>query len=70
MKLWPLLVAIVAGLVASAPLSAQEPFYKGKVLRIIVGGSAGGGFDTYSRTIARHMASISRAIPQSPRKIW
>jgi tripartite-type tricarboxylate transporter receptor subunit TctC len=35
---------------------AQE-FYAGKTVRIIVGGSAGGGFDTYSRIIARHMGN-------------
>jgi tripartite-type tricarboxylate transporter receptor subunit TctC len=34
---------------------AQDEFYKGKTLRIIVGTSAGGGFDTYTRTIARHL---------------
>ena len=39
----------------NAPVSAQEPFYKGKNVRIIVGAAAGGGYDTYSRTIARHM---------------
>ncbi len=39
---------------ASAAL-AQQPFYQGKTVRIIVGASAGGGYDTYSRTIARHM---------------
>lgn len=31
------------------------PFYEGKTIRIIVGYSAGGGYDTYARTIARHM---------------
>ncbi len=34
----------------------QEGFYKGKTVRIIVGAAAGGGYDTYSRTIARHMS--------------
>jgi tripartite-type tricarboxylate transporter receptor subunit TctC len=34
---------------------AQESFYNGKTIRIIVGASAGGGYDTYSRTIARHI---------------
>jgi tripartite-type tricarboxylate transporter receptor subunit TctC len=34
---------------------AQSDFYRGKTVRIIVGASAGGGYDTYSRTIARHM---------------
>jgi tripartite-type tricarboxylate transporter receptor subunit TctC len=43
---------LTAGLVST---SAQEPFYKGKTVRIIVGGSAGGGYDTYTRAIARHL---------------
>lgn len=42
---------------------AQEPFYKDKVVRIIVGFSPGGGFDTYSRVIARH---IGKHIPGNP----
>jgi tripartite-type tricarboxylate transporter receptor subunit TctC len=42
---------------------AQESFYKGKTLRIIVGTSAGGGFDTYTRTIGRH---LGRHIPGQP----
>src|SRR3989304_166087 len=33
----------------------QQPFYQGKPVRIIVGASAGCGYDTYSRTIARHI---------------
>lgn len=45
------------------PASAQSPFYEGKTLRIIVGASAGGGYDTYSRTIARHMG---KHIPGNP----
>ena len=42
---------------------AQDGFYKGKTVRIIVGASAGGGYDTYSRTIARHMG---KHIPGNP----
>lgn len=38
-----------------SPASAQEAFFQGKTIRIIVGFSAGGGFDVYSRTTARHM---------------
>lgn len=34
---------------------AQDPFFKGKTIRIVVGFSAGGGYDVYARTIARHM---------------
>ena len=42
---------------------AQEPFYNGKTIRIIVGFSAGGGYDAYARLIARH---ITRHIPGNP----
>ena len=44
-------------------LDAQDSFYKGKIIRIIVGSSAGGGYDTYSRTFARHMG---KHIPGEP----
>ncbi len=46
-----------------SPASAQEGFYKGKTVRVIVGASAGGGYDTYTRTIARHMG---KHIPGNP----
>jgi tripartite-type tricarboxylate transporter receptor subunit TctC len=45
------------------PVHAAAPFYEGKTIRIIVGFSAGGGFDTYSRLIARH---LGRHIPGGP----
>jgi tripartite-type tricarboxylate transporter receptor subunit TctC len=44
-------------------LSAQDDFYKGKTIRLIVGLAPGGGFDTYSRVIARH---IGKHIPGNP----
>jgi len=50
----------------SVPASGQEPFYQGKTVRFVVGFSAGGGFDTYTRTIARH---ISKHIPGNPSAI-
>ncbi len=45
------------------PAFSQESFYKGKTVRIIVGASAGGGYDTYARTIARH---IGKHVPGNP----
>ena len=45
------------------PAKAQDSFYNGKTVRIIVGAAAGGGYDTYSRTIARH---IGKHIPGNP----
>ena len=50
-------------LLFATPAKAQDSFYKGKTVRIIVGASAGGGYDTYSRTIARH---IGKHIPGNP----
>jgi tripartite-type tricarboxylate transporter receptor subunit TctC len=44
-------------------VNAQEPFFKGKTIRIVVGFSAGGGYDLYARAIARHM---SQHIPGNP----
>src|SRR5262245_16408020 len=41
----------------------QEPFYQGKTIRLIVGLAPGGGYDLYSRTIARQMG---KHIPGNP----
>jgi tripartite-type tricarboxylate transporter receptor subunit TctC len=58
-------IAGIAALVltAAAAHPSTHEFYKGKTLRIIVGASAGGGFDTYTRVIARH---IGRHLPGNP----
>jgi len=45
------------------PADSAAPYYEGKTIKLIVGFSAGGGFDTYSRLIARHMG---RHIPGNP----
>jgi tripartite-type tricarboxylate transporter receptor subunit TctC len=42
---------------------AVAGFYQGKTVRIVVGFSAGGGYDQYSRVIARH---LSKYIPGNP----
>jgi tripartite-type tricarboxylate transporter receptor subunit TctC len=42
---------------------AVADFYRGKTVRIVVGFSAGGGYDQYSRLVARHM---SKYIPGNP----
>jgi tripartite-type tricarboxylate transporter receptor subunit TctC len=47
----------------SAAAFAQESFYKGKIMRIVVGFAPGGGFDTYARAISRH---LGRHIPGNP----
>jgi tripartite-type tricarboxylate transporter receptor subunit TctC len=42
---------------------AVADFYRGKQINIIVGSSAGGGYDTYARLIARH---FSEHMPGNP----
>jgi tripartite-type tricarboxylate transporter receptor subunit TctC len=57
-----LATALMSGLVLATGAMADD-FYKGKTIRIVVGFSAGGGFDTYARAIARHMM---KHIPGEP----
>jgi tripartite-type tricarboxylate transporter receptor subunit TctC len=57
------LLAFTLLLPSVAAAASADDFYKGKTIRIVVGFSAGGGFDTYARAIARHM---SRHIPGQP----
>jgi tripartite-type tricarboxylate transporter receptor subunit TctC len=52
-------------LLAHLPANAQgvADFYRGKTVTLTVGYSAGGGYDTYARILARHMG---KHIPGSP----
>src|SRR5918992_4270325 len=50
-------------LAASSAAAASEEFYRGKVIRIIVGFSAGGGFDTYARSLSRYMGKYIAGNP-------
>jgi tripartite-type tricarboxylate transporter receptor subunit TctC len=49
--------AAVAIALAAGPAHAESPaeFYKGKTLNVLVGSSSGGGYDRYSRLLARHL---------------
>lgn len=46
--------------------ATSQEFYKGKVVRIVLGTPPGGGFDAYSRAIAQH---IVKHIPGNPTMI-
>jgi tripartite-type tricarboxylate transporter receptor subunit TctC len=48
---------------ASSAAAAADEYYRGKTVRIVVGLSAGGGFDIYARALARHMG---KHVPGSP----
>src|SRR5919106_1072849 len=56
-------VLVVAGFATPGYGAGADEFYRGKSVRIVVGFSAGGGFDTYARAIARH---LSKHIPGNP----
>ena len=59
-RLWQCLTATF--LLLPGSLYADD-FYKGKTIRVLVGGSPGGGFDIYTRAMARHMG---KHIPGNP----
>lgn len=66
----PAALAGVALLALAGQAAAQqdgaadvEAFYKGKTLNFVVGLAAGGGYDQYARTIARH---LDRHLPGKP----
>ena len=61
------ILAICLAFIVGASTSAfGEDFYKGKTIRFIVGFSPGGGYDTYTRAVARH---IGKYIPGNPTPI-
>ena len=53
----------LAFLVGASAKALGEEFYKGKTIRFIVYTQPGGGYDTYTRAIARH---IGKYIPGNP----
>jgi tripartite-type tricarboxylate transporter receptor subunit TctC len=57
------LIAALAGLLAAQSVLAQDGFYRSKTVTIVVGYSAGGGYDQYARLVARH---LGRHIPGQP----
>ena len=44
-------------------IARADDFYAGKTIHVTVGFSAGGGYDTYARAVARH---IGKHIPGNP----
>ncbi len=58
---WLGLAAVFIAL--ATPAAAQEPFYKGKVVSLIIGNNASGGFDTYGRLVARYLPRYLAGAP-------
>ncbi len=62
-------VSLLAAMGLSATAAVAQDvagFYRGKTVRIVVGFSAGGGYDHYARVLSRH---IGRHIPGNPNVI-
>ena len=51
------------GAAAAYTAASGDEFFQGKVIRIVVGFSAGGGFDTYARTLSRY---LGKYVPHTP----
>lgn len=62
-RIWLLPATIAALSLVAVPRAPADDFYKGKTITFVVGFSAGGGFDTYTRLIARHFA---KHVPGNP----
>jgi tripartite-type tricarboxylate transporter receptor subunit TctC len=60
---------LCVSIVLLASPAAADPiadFYSGKTVQVLIGFSPGGGYDTYARTLARHMG---RHIPGNPKLV-
>lgn len=58
-----LLIWLAPAIVPQRAVAAADEFFKGKTVTLVVGYSAGGGYDQYARALARHLGS---AIPGNP----
>ena len=61
-----LIATALALLICATPrhaVAAEDEFFRGKTVTLVVGYSAGGGYDQYARALARHLGS---AIPGNP----
>src|SRR5262245_56499303 len=54
---------LVATLVGCGGAAAQPDFYAGKTVSLLIGTTAGGGYDAYGRLLAGH---LGRHIPGNP----
>lgn len=62
-RLGVLFLMLAAARELTCSTAYAQDFYKGKTIRIVVATTPGGGFDAYSRMIARHMG---KHIPGNP----
>lgn len=56
-------IALTAGNISAGAQESADAFYKGKIVNIIVGSDAGGGYDAYARLVARHIGEHIAGAP-------
>jgi len=62
-RMWFYTLTFLSLILPDFLFAAEVNFFQGKTVRIVVGTSPGGGFDVYSRALARHMGNY---IPGNP----
>ena len=60
---WAAAFVMIAIAVSGAAADPVADFYKGKLIRVVVGFASGGGYDLYARVVARH---IGQYVPGNP----
>jgi tripartite-type tricarboxylate transporter receptor subunit TctC len=61
--IWTAVAVLAANMWSAPPVAAQDPYFKGKQIRIIVGLSTGGGYDRAARLLSRY---LGKYIPGNP----
>jgi tripartite-type tricarboxylate transporter receptor subunit TctC len=56
-------LGLAALLLALAPAVADEPFYKGRTISLVIASNASGGYDTYGRLLARYIPKYLAGTP-------
>jgi len=62
-KLFFVALWVIIAMTAELAIATTHDFYKGKTVKILVGASAGGAFDTWGRMLGRH---LGKQIPGNP----
>jgi tripartite-type tricarboxylate transporter receptor subunit TctC len=53
-KRWAVIFALLAFAALEARADRVADFYRGKIIRVMVGFGIGGGYDAYARLLSRH----------------
>jgi tripartite-type tricarboxylate transporter receptor subunit TctC len=60
---WAAILVLLAFAAPEARADTVSDFYNGKIIRVMVGFGAGGGYDAYARLLSRH---LGRHVPGNP----